>query len=726
MTEFKACKEQLKHCYCKRPNQKKSTRWPIELGDPILYVDVTVVRAKILGCSDKGDYSYVTVDELLKDGYGKINLIQGDPGVGKTTFSFQICKEWAGDKLSMKILEDVVFWIPLRHYKSVRTISELFDELGHPNMMRYTKQYSGKGLVLILDGWDELPNHLQTASLFHDIVYGKITDLSLSTIIVTSRPTCSGELAKAVQGTNSYYQILGFNQQMTVTYINSYFHSNPPSAKSLLEFLDSNEYFHQRQFCIPVSIAIMCFVYYLDHKQIPLTSCRLYERFVVLYLRFNAPEKCHQEMLKFENIRSVPKSIESPFRQLCKLAFDMLKGDKLELYEKEFEDMLDRLQLKQFDGFGLLHVDHNTSQMATTTKSYSFLYREVQELLAANFILNNGKTGDLLVEHFKEGSYLLHVFPFLFSLASKKVLKPLVKKLTHIFMSNKRLLRLSLHCLFEAGDKTLCREFGKAFKEKSIMVTMWSYLDFHCACYFISVCDIQGVNVLMRDYITVSSCDLQSYILCKYLQNASTNIASFCYSSWCTSMLSHKGTEQFAKALSGQRNLLTLELVNVQCMPGSITILCNSICEHNCHITKLELWCFGNSEFSKNDLESIGSLLTTCSSFKRLHMNCSPSEGVCLDLSSSFCKALRETKSLENLYLPLWSLSEADSKVFGEIVCHNCSLKKLHLKVVTVDCMVPFMEALFSIASPKTFDQEMKLYAIIMDTSELYLHWSVC
>ena len=84
-----------------------------------------------------------------------------------------------------------------------------------------------KGLVLMLDGWDELPNHLQKESLFCDIVFGPF---SHSTITATSRPNCSGEIAEAVEETNSYYQILGFVQEMTITYINAYFHNDPSSA----------------------------------------------------------------------------------------------------------------------------------------------------------------------------------------------------------------------------------------------------------------------------------------------------------------------------------------------------------------------------------------------------------------------------------------------------------------------------------------------------------------
>ena len=511
MTELEKCKDDLKHSYLKNINQKKSTRWP-KLGAPTLYVDVTVVRAKILpekfreehamGFVDKRDHSYITVDELLKDGYGKRNLIEGDPGAGKTTFTFQICKEWAEGKL---LMEDVVFWIPLRHYKSVTTTSELFDKLGYPEMMGYAQQYSGKGLVLILDGWDELPNHLQTASLFRDIIFGTKRAFTHSTIIVTSRPNCSSEIAEAVDETNSYYQILGFEQEMAVTYINTYFCNNPSSAKLLLEFLDGNKYLRQH-FYIPISVTIMCFVYHSDGEDIPQTLCRLYQRFVVLCLRSHVPNACLQNLAKFKTIQNIPVEMKPVFDQLCSLAFDMLRDNKLVLNEGEVEviqDDLDSLQLKQFDAFGLLHVDHYISSLATMETSYSFIHRSVQELLAAIFISNTGNISDLLDEYFNEGSYLINVFPFVFSLMSKEFLRPLAEKLIQIFnKSNRsdRLLSPILYCLFEAHDETLCREFGQVFsEERNITLELRTFLDCHYACYFISLCGVKRLNVIMGD-----------------------------------------------------------------------------------------------------------------------------------------------------------------------------------------------------------------------------------
>ena len=83
-------------------------------------------------------------------------------------------------------------------------------------------------------------------------------------------------------------------------------------------------------------------------------------------------------------------------------------------------------------------------------------------------------------------------------------------------------------------------------------------------------------------------------------------------------------------------------------------------------------------------------------------MDCSPSEGVCLDLSS-FCRPLCETKSLEKLVLHYWTLSQADSEVFGKIISQNCSLKELHIEVATADCLGPILNGLSSNTSITTF-----------------------
>ena len=123
-------------------------------------------------------------------------------------------------------------------------------------------------------------------------------------------------------------------------------------------------------------------------------------------------------------------------------------------------------------------------------------------------------------------------------------------------------------------------------------------------------------------------------------------------------------------------------------------------------------------EFSKDDLESIGSLLITCLSLERLHMNFPPATnvGIHLDVSMIFCKALCDTKSLKKLVLKFdhWSslfISTEDylyarelhnSKVLGDIISQYCSLKELHINVATADCLDPILNGLSSNTSITT------------------------
>ena len=50
----------------------------------------------------------------------------------------------------------------------------------------------GRGILWILDGWDELPSHLQEKSLLRDIITPSLhSPITQSSVIITSRPISS-------------------------------------------------------------------------------------------------------------------------------------------------------------------------------------------------------------------------------------------------------------------------------------------------------------------------------------------------------------------------------------------------------------------------------------------------------------------------------------------------------------------------------------------------------
>ena len=725
--QLKKCEDNLKHYYLKRLNQKLSTRWP-KLGDPTLYLDVTIVRAQCLPrikqkdmsqvlesfCEEysmgllgkKTEISNVSIDKLLLDGKGEVILIEGDPGSGKTTLTLQICKKWAKGEL---LREEFLIWVPLRYYKSVTSIDELFDKFDCPipGMKEYAQTSNGEGLVLLLDGWDELPSQLQTSSVFHNIVFSKSKSFFHSTILVTSRPTCSGDIAEVVEERKGYYQILGFSPQNAVTYIENYFDDDFQSAKLLFSFLRDHQTL-RRHFYIPITVAIMCFVYsHSKNGEIPETLSKLYERFVVLYIRSNIPDICCQNMRRFSSLSSAPEKLKLIFTELCKTAYNTLKDKKLVFDETELEvtkESIHNLHLEHFDGFGLLCVGHYTSELATREKSYSFIHRAVQELLAAIFILDTGNINGALDGYFYEDSCLINIFPFLFGLVSKELLRPLAERLRQIFVKasrNEVLLSSIMYCFFEARDVTLCREFGQVFIEKKDMnLRLYTLLECHYAYYFISVCGCMQLNLSIFHELFGPSADLCFEIMAKYLCKTSTDIASF---QCVIGSVSCKGIEHFIKVLSTQNKLVSIKLFSFNlCDPDCITILCDSICKHNAQVVHLTL---PYAKLNESYLESVACLLTVCSSLESLNTNCLPSksEEACLKLSVNFCQALCKTKSLKTLILYGWSLSQADCEVFSDIISQNCSLKELRIHIATADCLDPILNGLSFNTSLMTF-----------------------
>ena len=644
----------------------------------------------------KRKLEFIAVSELLNIGYGKVMLIEGDPGAGKTTMTFHICKEWANGKL---LEDDYVFWVPLRFYKSVTSIDDLFDKFSCPKMKEYTRQYNGKGLVFILDGWDELPETLQSNSFYHEIIFGD-SPLVRSTIIITSRPSCSSEIAERVHDSRCHFQILGFSPDMVTDYVQKFFAEEPQSAKSLLSFLQEHENL-RRHFYIPSTVAIICFVYETSGNKIPETLSQLYMQFVLLYLRFHIPVALWKKRLR--SLDDIPKDVSSLFMKFCQLALDMLKKDQLVFGEDEIEQMdltesdLSCLQLdneEHFDGFGMLQIFHSIDPLTDVKKCYSFVHRAVQELLAAIAVWKSDGIGDMIDMHFKPGSYLLNVFPFAFGLVSthSKELSPLADKLVQTFEKsrrNRKLLSSILYCLFEAQDESLCQQFAQVFNEdKNVNLQLATLLEYRYAAYFLSVCHGNKLNIDLSH--STELVDLHAEVMGKYLCNTVTVISSV----KSLVQLSPEGMEHFAKLLSHQPNLSSVKLYSIGYhSPGCVKILCDSICQNNPQLVDLDL---PYAELDQGDLESLGHLLAT--PLEGLHLNeCSPHESISLSSSRPFCEGLRNAKSLKYFCLGTWTLSSVESDTFGDILSHNASLKEVHgLQVTNADCLGPILSGLSS------------------------------
>ena len=97
----------------------------------------------------------------------------------------------------------------------------------------------GKGVLWILDGWDELPPHLLKKSIFRRLITSKRQEnlLSKTAVIVTSRLISSGDLCPVV---SSRIEVLGFTAEEQRLFFNECLSNDTKAVETLMERLSSN------------------------------------------------------------------------------------------------------------------------------------------------------------------------------------------------------------------------------------------------------------------------------------------------------------------------------------------------------------------------------------------------------------------------------------------------------------------------------------------------------
>ena len=324
--------------------------------------------------TEDGSINTVELEDLLKAGSGetcKCILVEGSPGMGKSTLAWQVCHRWGRRELIEQY--STVLLLPLRdnEVQQAKQVEDLIDlrnvEIGDT--------------LVILDGLDELPGHLLSKrSIFTDLLSGKV--LGDATIMVTSRPSATQQLLKYwKQRVSKHYVIRGFNEDD----IGEYTKSVLPN-KTLTEFqqqLSIHPHIQSIMY-VPLHSAIVMAVY-LQHKQLPKTLTELYKALVKTILsqylddhsEYGNPDYCGGEDVSSDIIGlKVPKAVHSHFRDLCKIAFDTLSRQEL--------IFTDKIMPKELHNLGF--TDSVPGLYMCRTCSYNFLHLSIQEFLAAYYV----------------------------------------------------------------------------------------------------------------------------------------------------------------------------------------------------------------------------------------------------------------------------------------------------------------------------------------------------
>ena len=383
--------------YYKTSPISQAYKWP--LTPSMQYINLAIIRSELVSREEANEFTRLTLhgdidqifhtkdpidieDVLRPDGGQELRfvLVEGAPGVGKSTFAWELCRRW--DQVEALMWYSLVVLVKLRD-KRVQQATGLADIFCHVDtdlqraVIEEVIARGGEGVLLIMDGADECPSSLwkDDASLFHRLLSGSL--LPKATALVTTRPSTSTTLVSQWKPQRRI-EVLGFMTKHIVQYAESIFGSDRDVLNGFHKYISSSPSIKGMLY-IPLNTVIAVGVYreYREkNRPIPVTLTQLYSELCLIVLqRYLLDSKI------VEDASSLPKTIEELPETVLKEFLDLAEV----AYKGTIEQQYIFHQLPECSkalGFTTTSPELHTGRRL----SYAFLHLTLQEYFAAFYI----------------------------------------------------------------------------------------------------------------------------------------------------------------------------------------------------------------------------------------------------------------------------------------------------------------------------------------------------
>ena len=344
--------------------------------------------------------------------------------------------------------------------QKIGSVSQLYESEDKDTLVTEVLNDQGKGILFILDGFDELPKTLQQKSYLVNLIKGLV--LPASTVLVTSRPSATAELLTSCRP-QKRVEILGFTQEEA--YARSIFSSDPKKLEKFMAYISiSNNPAINSLMYVPLNAASR----FINTLATPHTLTELYTQLCLTVLNRYLKANDNYSVNKFDDLSD---SSRRHFLKLSALAFEGIK----------YEEVIFRNVSPYFVHFGFL--DSVSALYGGGQVSYNFLHLTIQEFLAAYHISQLHGDGLKVFEQYQWMNDWNVVFRFVAGLTKfehfQGNLKPVNKEDTV------KLDIRDIQCLFEAQDSTYFYS-APAPKYFEVSLDYWSPLDEYALGYCIS------------------------------------------------------------------------------------------------------------------------------------------------------------------------------------------------------------------------------------------------
>ena len=346
----------------------------------------------------------IDIEDVLKpneSGQSLTVVIDGPPGIGKTTLCRKLLNMWANGQIKHQQY-DLVIYCPLRYDKVAQasTLQELFV-YESPKVLKVVEWMTaseGKRLLIIFAGWDELSLELRQSSLATRIIHKEL--LVKCSVIVTSRSYASSSLLD-LDSINRHVEVMGFTVKQIKNVVHGTLEKAPHLAEKLIQDLEVRG--DVQSLCyIPLVCSIVILVYRKENGQLPTTLTRLYENFILQTIRRYVKKTQFTEPHQINSLHHLPSPvIATAFQEMCKFAYLSLKeiNPRMTFSLFQIQQSLNESVVKA-DYLGLM-----TTFTVYGEKSYQFLHLSIQEFLAAWWITKYEKTEKVFNDHFNDDHF---------------------------------------------------------------------------------------------------------------------------------------------------------------------------------------------------------------------------------------------------------------------------------------------------------------------------------
>ena len=338
----------------------------------------------------KGKVKYEDLPAMVKQ--FKLLVLSGAPGVGKSTLARKLCQD-----LSKKQHDyHLVLLLELRNLISYEGSPDEFQTkhfLEHFSALmcdgcelemiaKAVERERGKGVLLILDGYDELSAQLRQCPYFHHLLtHSPQSSLSNCDIVLTSRSIVTSEIYHHISRSKQArhfvnVEVLGFGKTEIKRFTQQYFEER--GRPELLDsFLGKLEQFPQMKslYSNPVVLSIICVVY-LSQEDLPSTLTKVYDAFICQKLLLDAQDA------KVNSVLHLPD--DHDFYQLCSIAYSCVVDQKFIFTSSELKGLSEGYANRE-SGCGLLTARPIGTLMsrALAMDSFYYIHLTVQEYLSA-------------------------------------------------------------------------------------------------------------------------------------------------------------------------------------------------------------------------------------------------------------------------------------------------------------------------------------------------------